>query len=190
MNLFINTLLKNACVIIFDNNRHIIDSLEWDIKGNESSTLIPKIDKLLKTNNLDYNSLENLVVVNWPGSFTGVRTTILAINSINYIVKKSITQLSFFDLYKNYPIIKASSKRDCFIKKSYNSEVEILSNDEIENFLQSNNIKTISWEINSSIEIDPEIKLEKIDYLDIINNIKFDTLKLSTALYIKKPNIS
>ena len=188
MNLVINTLSKEACLILFNDNRQIVDKIEWDIKGNESSTLIPQIDKLIKNNKLDYNSLGNIVVVNWPGSFTWVRTTILAINSINYIVKKSITELSFFDLFKIYPIIKSSSKRDCFIKKSGKSNIEILDNNEIINYLTTNNVKIISWDNN--IKTDYWIELEKIDYLNIIKNIEFNNIKSANALYIKKPNIS
>jgi tRNA A37 threonylcarbamoyladenosine modification protein TsaB len=49
---------------LFDNNRQIIDKIEWQVKGNESSTLIPQIDTLLKQNNIKYQELENIVVVN------------------------------------------------------------------------------------------------------------------------------
>jgi hypothetical protein len=43
-----------------------------------------------------------------------------------------MTALSFFDLHKNYPIIKASSKRDCFIQKTKDSKIEIINNDILE----------------------------------------------------------
>jgi hypothetical protein len=33
-------------------------------------------------------------------------------------------------------------------------------------------------------------KVEKIDYVSIIKEIKFDNIKQIQALYIKKPNIS
>jgi tRNA A37 threonylcarbamoyladenosine modification protein TsaB len=50
--------------LLFDNNRQIIDNIKWEVKGNESSTLIPQIDILLKQNNYNYNDLENIIVVN------------------------------------------------------------------------------------------------------------------------------
>ena len=189
MNLFIDTISSNAKVIIFDSNREIIDSLSWIIKWNESSTLIPMIDKILKENNIKYSDLENIVVVNWPGSFTWVRTTVLAANSINYIIWKKMTALSYFDLYSSYPIVKSSSKRDCFIKLESCSRIEIISNEEILNLLKKANITKIYSDLNTKLF--PDIKiLEKIDYISIIKNIKFDNLKQIQALYIKKPNIS
>jgi hypothetical protein len=54
-----------------------------------------------------------------------------------------LTPISYFDLFKTYPIIKASSKRDSFFKKDKNSSVEIIYNDELEKALQKENKKTI-----------------------------------------------
>jgi hypothetical protein len=42
-----------------------------------------------------------------------------------------MTSLSYFDLLEKYPIIKASSKRDCFIQRNKNSEIEIIMNDQL-----------------------------------------------------------
>ena len=172
MNIFIDTISNVGSVILFDNNRQIIDKIEWEVKGNESSTLIPQIDKLLRNNNTNYDNLQNIAVVNWPGSFTWVRTTVLAANSINYIINKNMTAISYFDLHSIYPIIKASSKRDCFVQKSKKSKIEIIMNDVL---------------IEEWINID---SIEKVDYLSIIQKLKFDNKKQIEALYIKKPNIS
>jgi len=172
MNLFIDTISTLANVILFDDNRQIIDSVSWNVKWNESSTLIPQIDCLLKKNNTNYNDLNNIVVVNGPGSFTWIRTTVLAANSINYIIKKNMTAISYFDLFTTYPIVKASSKRDCFVQKNKNAKIEIISNELLK---------------QESIEIET---LEKVNYSSIIRKIKFDNLKQVEALYIKKPNIS
>jgi len=54
---------------------------------------------------------------------------VLAANTINYIINKNMTALSYFDLHKTYPIIKASSKRDCFVQRTKDSKVEIIMND-------------------------------------------------------------
>jgi len=40
-----------------------------------------------------------------------------------------MTAVSFFELNKIFPIIKASSKRDCFVKKTKDSKIEIINND-------------------------------------------------------------
>ncbi len=179
MNLFLNTISKNSKFIIFDENRNIKAEKEINIKWNESSRLIKELDNFLKENSLDYFDLENIVLVNGPWSFTWIRTAVLAINSINFIIEKNLTPISYFDLFIDFPIIKASSRRDCFFKKEKSSEIEIILNSEVEE-----NYKKAYWEANLDIEI-----FENINYYDIIKNIEFQNLKKIEPLYIKKPNI-
>lgn len=189
MNIFIDTISSKAKIIIFNEKREIIDEIEWFVKWNESSTLIPKIDELLKKNNIKYNDLENLVVINWPGSFTWIRTTVLAINSINFIINKNITAISYFDMFDNYPILKSSSKKDYFVKMNKDSNIEIIENGILLNNIKELKINTIYWELDS--ELFKEVKIvEKIDYLSIIKRINLSKEKQIQALYIKKPNIS
>ncbi len=179
MNLFINTISSNSKFIIFDDKKNIKSEKTINIKWNESSRFIKELDIFLKESSLDYFDLENIVLVNGPWSFTWVRTIILAVNSINFIIKKSLTPISYFDLFKDFPIVKASSRRDCFFKKDKNSPIEIITNEEIEK-----NYKKAFWEANLWIEI-----FENIDYYDIINNIELKNLDKVEPLYIKKPNI-
>ncbi|MDP5038999.1 MAG: hypothetical protein NWP80_00970, partial [Candidatus Gracilibacteria bacterium] len=99
MNLFIDTLSFDNVLILFDKNRNIIKKYDFDVKLNESTRLIGEIDDFLKDNNITYFDLENIVVVAGPGSFTGVRTVVILVNTINFIIKKNITPITFFDLY-------------------------------------------------------------------------------------------
>lgn len=185
MILFVNTLSKNSYLWLFDKNKEKISEIFFEIKWNESILLLPKIEEFLKENNFSYKDIKNFIVVNWPWSFTWIRTVVLAINTINFIIKESITPISFFDLFEKYPIIKSSSKRDSFIKFEKNSEIKILENEKIKDFLEKNNIYEIYWDFEAeNIKI-----LEKIDYCDIINKIELKNFKKIEALYIKKPNI-
>lgn len=186
MILFVNTIWKKAYLWLFDNKKNLLSKTFFEIKWNESSLLLPKLEEFLEKNNVDYFQIENFVLVNWPGSFTWVRTAVLTINTINFITKKNITPLSYFDLFKSFPIIKSSSKRDSFFQKDNFSEIEIWENQKIKEFLEEKNISKINWDAEiEKIEI-----LENIDYCDIIKNIEFKDFKQVEALYIKKPNIS
>ncbi len=189
MNLFINAVVKKWVLILFDDNRNIIFQKEIEVAWNESEKLIWLVDDFLKKSHLWYDDLENLVVVAWPGSFTWIRTIVLMVNTINFVIDKNITSISFFDLFNNYSIVKTSSKRDCFLKKDINSEIEIISNIDLIDYLLKNNINKIygdfnPWD-NKGIEL-----IEKINYSDIIKNIKFQKEKIIEPLYIKKPSIS
>ena len=200
MNVFVDTISSPAHIIFFDENKKILDDYSWEIKWKESSTLIPMIDRFLKKHNLAYEDLENIVVVNGPGSFTGVRTTVLVVNTINYIIKKNLVSLSYFDLFSDYPIIKSSSKRDCFIQFDHKSDIEIMKNDDILDRLWEARVKTIYWNADLSVLWDVEEKrssqvkiVDKVYYQSIISEIDINVWeknKKIEPLYIKKPNIS
>jgi hypothetical protein len=113
-------------------------------------------------------------------------------NTINYVIKKNLIPLSYFDLFSDYPIIKSSSKRDCFIQFKGDSEIEILKNEDVLQKLEESKIETIYGEINSDFFEGIKI-VDKVDYESIIRKVKTQqgekSLKIE-PLYIKKPNIS
>lgn len=185
MNLFINSVSKNWILILFDDKRNILKQKKLQITWNESSQLIPNIKEFLEENNIDFFDIKNIVLVNWPWSFTWLRTSSLVVNTISFITDAFITDISYFDLFSNYPIIKSSSKHDSFFKKCENCITEILNNECLEKSLEYKGIKSIygEWDLKN-IEI-----IEKIDYSDIINKIKLLDKKRITPFYGKKPNI-
>ncbi|MDD5212966.1 MAG: tRNA (adenosine(37)-N6)-threonylcarbamoyltransferase complex dimerization subunit type 1 TsaB [Candidatus Gracilibacteria bacterium] len=193
MILFIDTISKPCFIGLFDDNKNLIDSKIYDITGNESMTLNPNIDELLKKNNISYFDIENIVLINGPGSFTGIRTAVLVANTINFIIKKNMTGIDYFSMYEiafpdNYPIIKDSSRRDLFIKKDNLSKIEIIPNEDLIAYLKENKISKIYGDTN--INLDNTKKITNIDYVKVLNKIKLDNKTKLEAFYMKKPNIS
>lgn len=187
MNIFIDSISTTSYICIFDNNRKIIKDMYTQVKWNESSKLIPDINSFLEINNIEYKNIENIVVVNGPGSFTWVRTSVLIANTINFVIKKDMTALSYFDLFENYPIIKSSSRRDHFLQKLNTSDIEIIENNQLEQYFNENNITTIYGE--NSYDFENVDILEKIDYNRIIQELELKKYTKIEPLYIKKPNI-
>ncbi|MCP4523261.1 MAG: hypothetical protein GY828_03510, partial [Candidatus Gracilibacteria bacterium] len=107
MNLFLDSISDPCALILFDDSREIFAEKRLAVRGNESSKLIPEIDLFLSDYSVSYDSIQNIVSVNGPGSFTGVRTSVLITNTINYLIQKNMTALQYFDLHENYPIIKS-----------------------------------------------------------------------------------
>ncbi len=190
MNLFINAVSSSWVLILFDVDRNITWEKTIKILWNESSKLIIFIDAFLCENDCEYMDLENIVIVNWPWSFTWVRTVVLAANTINYIINKSITPLSFFDLFGDYPIIKSSSRRDLFVKYEINATIEIVKNEDFLEKVQNNNDLGIFWDISNNGISDSISVNSSVDYSSVIHNLEFQNSKIIEPLYIKKPNIS
>lgn len=188
MNIFLDAVSNESNIIVFDEKRNIIKSHSFNSLLNESTLLLKEFDLFLKNIWKTYFQIENIVVVNWPWSFTWIRTIVIFVNTINFVIKKRITPISFFDLFDKYPIVKKSSKKDLFIKKDENMEVKIISNDELMYFLEQNNIKNIYWDIDFEIENINLIK--KPNYKKVIKNIIFKNYSLIEPYYIKKPSIT
>lgn len=186
MNLFINAVSASGMLIVFDKQSTIIAECSIEIKWNESSKLTCIIDKFLTENKLDYTKIENIVVVHGPGSFTGVRAICLIVNTIAFSTNTLLTPMSYFELFRGYPITKQSSKRDMFIQEAVDQDIKIMSNEQVVKYLENNNIDTLCWE--RPVWWGGQI-VENIDYCDIIKSIKLDTLTQIEPLYIKKPSI-
>jgi len=188
MHLFVNAVSTQWFLCLFDDNRNIVSQMSLDIKWNESSQFITTLDSFLSDNNIEYCDIQNIVCVNGPGSFTGVRTIVLVINTLAFLHDIYLTHLSYFDLFTEFPVIKSSSRRDSFVLKDDSQGVEIVNNSDLQKYFDDNNLKNIYWETNFDFENISII--ENIDYSVIIEQLEFQKHKKIEALYIKKPNIS
>lgn len=188
MNLFIDSISDPWSLILFSNERKIIVKKSINVALNESSKLVKLIDEIIKESDLKYKDIKNIVVINWPWSFTWVRTSVLIANTIWFVNKWHLTAINFFELFDNYPILKKSSKRDYFLKKDQNSDIEVIKNENFLKYIEEKKIKKIYWDFenlnNLSIIVSNEVNYEKI-----IRNIKLEKNKIISAFYLKKPNI-
>lgn len=99
------------------------DTLICEIKENLGKDLsvfaLKKITDMLKENNLEANDIDKIIVVDGPGSFTGIRVGITIAKTYAWALKKKITSISSLDamaisckedVYK-VPVIDA--RHDC-----------------------------------------------------------------------------
>ena len=108
----------------------------FSLAGNESSLLPARVFSFLQDRGIDPKDLGHIYVVNGPGSFTGIRTICLFVNTLAYIYPHlTLTPISFFDLYKDYPIVKQSSRRDVFVKKQKDDIIEVVMISQLKAYL-------------------------------------------------------
>ena len=91
--LFIDTHDKNVLMILYKDGK-IINKENLETKNKHSEVAMPTIDKLLKDVNVDVSELGNVIVVNGPGSFTGVRIGVTIAKTYGYLINKYITPVS------------------------------------------------------------------------------------------------
>ena len=73
--LFFDTSSDLLKVSLIKDDKIIFDK-ELHTKNDHSSYLVPTIDEAFKSNNIDFNELDEIIVGNGPGSFTGTRISI------------------------------------------------------------------------------------------------------------------
>lgn len=73
--LFFDTSSDLLKVSLIKDNKIIFDK-ELHTKNDHSSYLVPTIDEAFKSNNIDFKELDEIIVSNGPGSFTGTRISI------------------------------------------------------------------------------------------------------------------
>lgn len=73
--LFFDTSSDLLKVSLIKDDKIIFDK-ELHTKNDHSSYLVPTIDEAFKSNNIDFKELDEIIVGNGPGSFTGTRISI------------------------------------------------------------------------------------------------------------------
>ena len=73
--IFFDTSSDLLKVSLIKDNKIIFDK-ELHTKNDHSSYLVPTIDEAFKSNNIDFKELDEIIVGNGPGSFTGTRISI------------------------------------------------------------------------------------------------------------------
>jgi len=96
--LFISTFDKLITIGLLKNGA-LLNSSEELSNMNHSVLVMPMIDNILKNNNIEVSYLNEIIVVNGPGSFTGVRLGVTIAKTLAYTLNipiKTITSLEAF----------------------------------------------------------------------------------------------
>lgn len=72
----------------------VISGIKEKLERDLSRLALFKIEEMFKNNNMDLNDIEKIIVVNGPGSFTGVRIGLTIAKTISWAKKIPIIQIS------------------------------------------------------------------------------------------------
>lgn len=98
--LFLDTHDKDITIVLFKDGKFYKSSIRTS-ERNHTEYIMPMLDNLLKDNNLTVHDLNEILVVNGPGSFTGVRLCVIIAKTLAYTLNipiKTITSLECFAL--------------------------------------------------------------------------------------------
>lgn len=143
LSLVLDSANKELLVAIFKDDKKI-DETRYEAWQRQSEFMLPELDKILKKNNVDPKSIDEIIVTVGPGSYTGVRIALTIAKIYAYTLNipcYAISSLSALENPTNTSIclINARSGRSYFAvyKKGEAIVVDtILSNGEVLNYIE------------------------------------------------------
>ena len=93
ISLFIDTSMVNVSISIVKDNE-ILSIIQEDIPNEHSKYATSYVKNVLDNANIDANDVDNILVVNGPGSFTGVRIGVTIAKTYGYLINKEIIPVS------------------------------------------------------------------------------------------------
>ena len=202
--LFIDTVSPENKIIIFDKEK-IISLYKYKSNQNQASYILPKIEEMLKKNNISLKDIQSIGCINGPGNFTSLRIGIIIVNTLSYLLKIKTFSIDFLSFYKQifFSFYKDKNKILFYFKIGSLKDIlygNLYKDKAILNYKEYLNKKIDISKIQSPILTSKyyELKLNKASYIEyiklsnlyksIIKNINYK--KQIEPFYLKKPNIT
>lgn len=164
--LFISTFDKIITIGLLKNGE-VLTELKQESSRNHSIYTMPMIDEILKNNNILPSYLNEIIVVNGPGSFTGVRIGVTIAKTLAYTLNipiKTITSLKAYAISNNKETNKLVTIEDLkgkyigYFDKDNNllSDYTYLKNDEYKTYIKGKEqylIKNNTFDLNKIYKV-------------------------------------
>ena len=83
--IIIDTSTPKSLIAILKDKK-LLSKCEWESKNNESKTLLPNLDSLIKKNKLNIQTCSKIFVVIGPGGFSSLRIGVSTAKSLSIIL--------------------------------------------------------------------------------------------------------
>ena len=180
--LFISTYNEKVIIGLLNNGKELLKKEKTSIKGH-SELIVPTIAEILKDSKLDVTDLNEIIVVNGPGSFTGVRLGITVAKTLAYTLNIPIKTITSIEAISTNNLIKdklvtINDSKGKYIGKFINNKLEELiylkESDAIE-YINSTNLLIIE---------DNSFNLEAV--YNYAKELPYTNAHAVKALYVKK----
>lgn len=152
------------------NNQELVTSIHKELGKNLSVYTLSEIQKMLETVKMNPTDIDKIIVVNGPGSFTGIRIAITIAKTFAWSLNKKITTISSLDAMAlsvtgyDYIVPYIDARRDYGYAGIYDKNNHIV----LENtYIAIDNLKDRLKDLTSYIIVTN-------DQVDIINQTKYD----------------
>lgn len=143
--LFIDTSNQDVSIALLKDGK-IINKITKSIPNEHSKYAVSYIDEVLKSSNISPKEVENIMVVNGPGSFTGVRIGLTIakvyalLNDIKVTLISSLKCLAIGNNKNKYILSLINARNDNYYIGFYDSNYNDVINEHFGNIEEVNNI--------------------------------------------------
>ncbi|MBR3617464.1 MAG: tRNA (adenosine(37)-N6)-threonylcarbamoyltransferase complex dimerization subunit type 1 TsaB [Acholeplasmatales bacterium] len=186
ISLFIDTSLSDVSIALLKDNT-ILSLIHNNIPGEHSVYVTKYIEDILKENNTSPSKVNEIIVINGPGSFTGIRIGVTIAKVFAYLTKiriVSITSLKARAIGRksNYLLSMIDAKHNNYYVGLYNQEYETI----LEQFISKNKLEELKKEYEPLIVSEKdEYKIEEI--IKYTKKIESINPHVVNPIYLKLP---
>ena len=187
LSLILDSANKELGVAIAKDNE-IIDEIKYDAWQKQSELMIPEIEKIFKRNSISPKDINEILVSQGPGSYTGVRIALTIAKVYAYALNLPIYAFSSLNILENPEkpsicLINAKGNRSYFAvydKEKAIVDDKVLTNNEVIEYVNSHPEYVICGDANYI-----DIVSEKHDVLKNMLRLKSDKYLVSNVLSLK-----
>ena len=180
--LYIDTTTSNLYTAIYKDNE-ILSSVSDSFGKDLSKVALDKIKTMLDSLNLVPDDVDKIMVVNGPGSFTGIRIGVTIAKTFAYSLNKDITTISSLQamalsstLNKDFIVPVIDARRGFVYASIYDKDGNVVLKDQYISFgalkLACDNLIGEYSFIGNNLNFDIDYEEYKPDFLKIINKYK------------------
>lgn len=96
--LFLDTSMDVVQLCLLDHHDNSLQSFIEKVPFRHVETLIPRIQTFLKEARVDLKDLSSIYCVRGPGSFTGIRISLVTVKALSYVLSLPCGGISSFDI--------------------------------------------------------------------------------------------
>lgn len=174
--LFIDTSASDVSIVLLKDNKIISKKIK-SIPNEHSKYAVSYVDEVLKDANIKPKEVNNIMVVNGPGSFTGIRIGLTIAKVYAYLLNIKVTLVSSLKTLAlstegDYILSLIDAKNNNYYLGLYDKNYNEICEEHFSNISEINGIlekyKNIKIVTNSNIKLDNYNKIEELDIEKII----------------------
>ena len=186
INLFIDTSLSDVSIALTKDGK-LLSKINNSIPGEHSIYVTKYVDDILKENKLSPKDVDEIIVVNGPGSFTGIRIGVTIAKVFAYLQNIRIVTITslkarVIGVTSKYILSRIDGKHNNYYIGLYDMEYNTI----LEKFASKDDMEGLIEKYSPEVvDIDKEYDIEKI--VEYTKNIPSENPHSVNPIYLKLP---